>query len=119
MDLIKAVLEDAEQKQVTDSSIKVWLQQLKDAVYVLDDILDECSIESSRLKASSYFNLKNIVFRHDIGKRFKEITRRFDQIAESKNKFLLQEGVVVRERPNEVAEWRQTSSIIAEPKVFG
>ena len=119
LDLIKAVLEDAEKKQVTDRSIKVWLEQLKDAAYVLNDILDECSIESGRLKASSCFNLKNIVFRHDIGKRLKEITRRFDQIAESKNKFLLREGVVVRERPNEVDEWRQTSSIITEPKVFG
>jgi len=28
LDLIKAVLEDAEQKQVADRSIKVWLQQL-------------------------------------------------------------------------------------------
>ncbi|MCI38465.1 NBS-LRR resistance protein, partial [Trifolium medium] len=36
-----------------------------------------------------------------------------------KNKFLLQEGVTVKERVIEVAEWRQTSSIIVEPKVYG
>ncbi|RHN64620.1 putative P-loop containing nucleoside triphosphate hydrolase [Medicago truncatula] len=102
LDLIKAVLEDAEQKQVTDRSIKVWLQQLKDAVYVLDDILDECSIKSSRLMGLSSFKPKNIVFRHDIGNRLKEITRRFDQ-----------------ESSTEIAEWRQTSSIFTEPKIFG
>jgi hypothetical protein len=44
LELIKAVLEDAEKKQLTDCSVQVWLQQLKDAMYVLDDILDECSI---------------------------------------------------------------------------
>ncbi|KAK2430360.1 putative disease resistance protein RGA1 [Trifolium repens] len=119
LDLIRAVLEDANKKQVTDRSIKVWLQQLKDAVYVLDDILDECSIKSNQLKGSSSFKPKNIMFRHEIGNRLKDITTRFDDIAESKNKFLLREGVTVMESSSEVAEWRQTSSFIAEPKVYG
>ena len=57
------------------------------------------------------------MFRHDIGNRLKEITRRFDQVAERKNKFLLREGTgTVRESST---EWRQTSSIITEPKTFG
>ncbi|KAK2376475.1 putative disease resistance protein RGA1 [Trifolium repens] len=119
LNLIKAVLEDAEKKQLTDRSIKEWLQQLKDAVYVLDDILDECSIESNRLKGSSAFKPKNIIFRHNIGTRLKEITSRFDEIAERKRKFLLQEGVTAKEMTVEVTEWRQTCSIIAEPKVYG
>ncbi|CAL5189679.1 unnamed protein product [Lathyrus oleraceus] len=117
--LIKAVLEDAERKQITDRSIKVWLQQLKDAVYVLDDILDECSIESTRLRSSLSINPKNLIFRHDIGKRLKEITRRLDDLADSKNKFLLREGITIKESSTEVPEWRQTSSFITEPKVFG
>ncbi|GAU31716.1 hypothetical protein TSUD_215170 [Trifolium subterraneum] len=119
LDLIKAVLEDAEKRQFTDRAIKVWLQQLKDAVYVLDDILDECSIKSNRLKGSSCFQPMNIMFRRDIGKRLKEITSTFDEIADRKNKFLLQEGVTAKEMTIEVAEWRQTSSIIAEPEVYG
>ncbi|XP_058756471.1 putative disease resistance protein RGA1 [Vicia villosa] len=116
LDLIKAVLEDAEQKQVTDRSVKVWLQQLKDAVYVLDDILDECSIQSTRLRG---INPTNLVFRRDIGKRLKEITRRLDDLADSKSKFIPREGITIRESSIEVPEWRQTSSFIAEPKVFG
>ncbi|KAK7321310.1 hypothetical protein VNO77_31823 [Canavalia gladiata] len=117
LDLIKAVLEDAEEKQITNRSVKVWLQQVKDAVYVLDDILDECSIQSNPLRGWSSFKPKTIILRRGIGKKLKEITERFDQIAEAKNKFLLHEGV--RERPSEVAEWRQTSSIIAQPRVYG
>nr|AHG28983.1 NBS-LRR protein [Cicer arietinum] len=119
LDLIKAVLQDADHRQLTDRSIMLWLQQLKDAVYVLDDILDQFSTQSRRLRGSSSFKPKNIMFRHEIGNKFKEITRRFDQIAECKNKFLLREDVTVRESSIEVAEWRQTSSIIAEPKVYG
>ncbi|KAK7301034.1 hypothetical protein RJT34_11889 [Clitoria ternatea] len=117
LELIKAVLEDAEDKQITNPPIKVWLQQLKDATYVLDDILDQCSIQAHRLGGSSSFHPKNILFRRQLGSKLKEITKRFDDIAEAKNKFLLQEGV--RERASEVAEWRQTTSIINQPRVYG
>src|SRR4051812_31031923 len=88
LELINAVLEDAEHKQLTNCSINLCLQQLKDAVYVLDDILDECSFESDRLKGASSFKPKNIMFRREIGNKFKEISSRFDQIADNKNKFL-------------------------------
>ncbi|KAI4348144.1 hypothetical protein L6164_008904 [Bauhinia variegata] len=68
---IKAVLEDAEQKQITNQSLKVWLQKLKDAACVLDDILDECSIKSSQLghegRSLAFLNPKNILFRHKVG----------------------------------------------------
>ncbi|MCI16346.1 NBS-LRR resistance protein, partial [Trifolium medium] len=59
------------------------------------------------------------MFRRDIGNRLKDITRRLDDIVESKNKFLLREIVTVRENSIEVAEWHQTSSVIAQPKVYG
>jgi len=116
---IKAVLEDAEKKQFKELSIKLWLQDLKDAVYVLDDILDEYSIESCRLRGFTSFKPKNIKFRHEIGNRLKEITRRLDDIADSKNKFFLQMGRTLREIPDQVAEGRQTSSTPLESKVLG
>ena len=90
-------------------------------MFVLDDILDECSIKSTQLKSSySFINPKNIMFRRDLGSRLKEIASRLNHIAEGKKNFMLREGVTVTEKlPSEVAEWRQTSSVIAEPKVFG
>ncbi|XP_057441685.1 putative disease resistance protein RGA1 [Lotus japonicus] len=117
LELIKAVVEDAEEKQTTNKPVKVWLHQLKDAVYVLDDILDECSIKSLRLKGLSSLKLKSIKFRYEIGNKLKEISKRFDEIADQKNKYVLQEGV--RERSTDVAEWRQTSSIIPQAKLYG
>lgn len=119
LDLINAVLEDAEHKQLNNRSIKAWLQQLKDAMYVLDDILDECSIESHRFSGLPSFYPKNILFRRKICKKLREITLRLDQIAEMKDKFLLQVGVTIKEISIEVAEWRQTISINAEPIVYG
>jgi hypothetical protein len=70
----------------------------------LNDILDQCSIQFTRLRGSSSFNPYNIVFRIEVGNMLKEITRRFNQISESKNKFLLREGGIVRERLVKVAD---------------
>jgi len=41
---IKATLADAEEQQFSNRSIKDWLQKLKEASYILDDILDECAL---------------------------------------------------------------------------
>jgi hypothetical protein len=81
---------------------------------VLDDILDECSIQSDRLRGSFSFKPMNIMFRRDIGNKLNDITRRFDQIAESKIKFLLRESFTVRERPTEVDDVKYTR--ISTPK---
>ncbi|XP_058079891.1 putative disease resistance protein RGA3 [Magnolia sinica] len=38
---IQAVLNDAERKQITDKSVRDWLEKLKDVAYDMDDVLDE------------------------------------------------------------------------------
>ncbi|KAI9073425.1 hypothetical protein K1719_044610 [Acacia pycnantha] len=47
---IKAVLEDAEEKQITDKALKNWLRKLRDAGHLLDDILDEYSTHALSLE---------------------------------------------------------------------
>ncbi|KAJ8646479.1 hypothetical protein MRB53_008227 [Persea americana] len=42
---IQAVLEDAEEQQVKDKAVKIWLGELNDAAYDADDILDEFMTE--------------------------------------------------------------------------
>ncbi|GAU47638.1 hypothetical protein TSUD_238570 [Trifolium subterraneum] len=81
--IIKATLEDAEEKQFTNKAIKDWLQKLKDAANVLDDILDECDTEALEFE---YEGLKC--------------------------------GLPYKKRSG-VLEWRETTSILSQSKVYG
>ncbi|XP_072084275.1 putative disease resistance protein RGA1 [Arachis hypogaea] len=117
LELIKAVLDDAEQKQWSNRPLKVWLQQLKDAMYVLDDILDQLPTESSQLGCFSSLNPKNMMHQRKLGKKLNKMIGRLDRIAQHRSNFDLRQGI--RKRSSEVAEWRQTSSTIAVPQVYG
>ncbi|ESW29496.1 hypothetical protein PHAVU_002G075000 [Phaseolus vulgaris] len=129
---IKATLADAEERQFSNRSIKDWLQKLKEATYILDDILDECAYEalmleyqgvklcpSNKVQCSclSTFHPKHAVFRYKIAKKMKMISERLEEIANERNKFHLAE--IVPEGRSRETEWRQTSSFIAEPQVYG
>lgn len=46
---VSKLLNDAEEKQITDAAVKEWLDELKDAVYQADDFLDEIAYKSLRL----------------------------------------------------------------------
>ncbi|KAF2317318.1 hypothetical protein GH714_020119 [Hevea brasiliensis] len=43
---IHAVLDDAEEKQLTNQFVKIWLAELRDLAYDVDDILDEFTTEA-------------------------------------------------------------------------
>ena len=45
---IEAVLTDAEQKQVRDRSVKLWLDDLKSLAYDMEDVLDDFNTEANR-----------------------------------------------------------------------
>ncbi|KAG6677067.1 hypothetical protein I3842_14G007900 [Carya illinoinensis] len=47
---VKVVLEDSEEKQLTDSSVKDWVDELKDVIYDAEDILDEIATEALQSK---------------------------------------------------------------------
>ncbi|KAK8985386.1 hypothetical protein V6N11_068643 [Hibiscus sabdariffa] len=47
---IRAVLNNAEEKQIKDEGVKSWLEDLQDLAYDADDILDEFAYEELRLK---------------------------------------------------------------------
>ncbi|XP_054811884.1 putative disease resistance RPP13-like protein 1 isoform X2 [Prosopis cineraria] len=47
---VNQVLDDVEVKQHTNSNVKKWLQELKHAIYMANDLLDEIATEATKLK---------------------------------------------------------------------
>ncbi|TYJ36608.1 hypothetical protein E1A91_A05G318400v1 [Gossypium mustelinum] len=55
LEAVKVVLDDAENKQITNPNVKSWTDELKNAVYDADDLLDEISTEALRNKIESEY----------------------------------------------------------------
>nr|POE65417.1 putative disease resistance rpp13-like protein 1 [Quercus suber] len=50
---LSKVLNDAEEREITDTTVKEWLDELKDAVYHTEDLLDEIATEALRCQVEA------------------------------------------------------------------
>ncbi|XP_024045788.1 putative disease resistance protein RGA3 [Citrus clementina] len=144
---IQAVLEDAEQRQMKqDKAVTFWLDQLRDASYDMEDVLEEWITETRKLqldedgdddddddanafvtlltKVCSFFpaasncfgGFKQLSLRHDIAVKIREISEKLDDIARQKDSFKFVENVSDNVKKPERV---RTTSLIDEGEVFG
>ncbi|XP_077217331.1 putative disease resistance protein RGA4 isoform X2 [Tasmannia lanceolata] len=130
---IQAVLQDAEEQQVSSNAVKDWLRKLKDVAYDADDVVDEFTTEVLRSKLEgniqtsnrkqvrslcfSCFTSNPVKFRHEIGSKIKEIRERLDKIGQDRHHFHLKQGDGARRR--ELKRQPQMSSLVDESKICG
>lgn len=131
---IHAVLDDAEEKQLTNQFVKIWLAELRDLAYDVDDILDEFTTEAihrglivesevSRSKrpkviqACSNLIPSNVVFRVRMGSKIKGITSRLQEISSQKNDLELRENLEGSSK--KVRKRLPTTSLVNESQIFG
>ncbi|KAB1199588.1 putative disease resistance RPP13-like protein 1 [Morella rubra] len=82
---VNAVLEDAEEKQLTKPFVKDWIDELKDALYDADDILDGLPLKP----CDPSWWLNSILLR--IEPKIKDVLSRVDDLAKQKDLMGLQE----------------------------
>ncbi|KAL5745499.1 hypothetical protein ACOSP7_026645 [Xanthoceras sorbifolium] len=132
---IQAVLDDAEEKQTTNWLVKIWLGELKNLVYDVEDILDEFATEALTRKLmfapqpttskvrkliSNYcnsLNSKAIKFNVKMGSKLNETTARLQDIVTEKNNLDLIENL--GGRSNRVYKRLPTTSLVNEACVYG
>ncbi|KAG8493260.1 hypothetical protein CXB51_010721 [Gossypium anomalum] len=124
---VKVVLDDAENKQITNPNVKSWIDELKDAVYDAEDLLDEISTEALRNKieseyqttamnqVSSFFSSFN-PFKDGMQSKLEEILGRLEVIVSQKDTLKLEE---ISGAEKEYRRSRATSSLVDESGVYG
>ncbi|VAI82129.1 unnamed protein product [Triticum turgidum subsp. durum] len=89
---LKNFLADADRRNITDETVKVWVGQLKRAMYEAADILDLCQLKAMEKHGPSsveagccnplLFCLRNPFHAREIGTRIKALNQRLDSIKE-------------------------------------
>ncbi|KAL6312094.1 hypothetical protein AAG906_015514 [Vitis piasezkii] len=113
---VKVVLNDAEAKQITNSDVKDWVDELKDAVYDAEDLLDDITTEALRCKmeSDSQTQVRNIISGEGIMSRVEKITGTLENLAKEKDFLGLKEGV----GENWSKRW-PTTSLVDKSGVYG
>ncbi|XP_019702706.3 putative disease resistance protein RGA3 isoform X4 [Elaeis guineensis] len=107
---IQTVLHDAEEREIREEAIKLWLKELKEVAYDAEDVLDEYHYEELRAQVearasrkrkrvegddeeevSSSLSTIEVSIPDGMGDRIREIRERFDEISEDRERLRLRE----------------------------
>ncbi|KAF7152820.1 hypothetical protein RHSIM_Rhsim01G0057200 [Rhododendron simsii] len=135
---VQAVVADAEEKQITDLGVNLWLSDLEDLSYDMDDVLDEFATEALRRKVMeeprastskvrklipsccTSFNPSTLV--SDFRMRLKmdemnEITSRLQDLFDRRKGLGLKN--IAAGGSGKASQRRPTSALIIEPCLYG
>ncbi|KAJ6944462.1 disease resistance RPP13-like protein 1 [Populus alba x Populus x berolinensis] len=129
MTSLRVVLDDAEEKQITNRAVRDWLDLLKDAVYKADDFLDEIAYEALRQelegedqtftgqtqKLLSFINPLEILGSREIEEKLKVLLQDLDPLVER----MAALGLNNRNVENPSSHRTPTTSLVDESGVYG
>ncbi|XP_078165025.1 putative disease resistance protein RGA1 [Carex rostrata] len=124
LDRIKATLYDAEQREVTDLSVKLWLKELNRVAYDAEDVLDEYhyellreQVEARDASLPNSRERKQIEVPYNMLDQIQLIRSKFDEIANDRIALQLSEGDGPKRCNNELIA--PTSHFVVESNIFG
>ncbi|KAF7018827.1 hypothetical protein CFC21_032071 [Triticum aestivum] len=92
---LKNFLADADRRNITDESVRGWVEELKHAMYHATDIIDLCQLKAMEQSPSEDIRCLNPLFScmqnplhaHDIGSRIKALNKKLDNISKRGRSF--------------------------------
>ncbi|XP_022748112.1 putative disease resistance RPP13-like protein 1 [Durio zibethinus] len=125
---IRALLDDAEERQIKEQSVKIWLSDLQNMAYDVDDVVDEVETEIARRnlklerhgsssKKSRLDTFNDVFCNSDMMSKIKDITSRLKDLEPRKNQ--LQLRMIDCSKSNRIKELQQPTSLEIETQVYG
>ncbi|CAN6556495.1 unnamed protein product [Malus baccata var. baccata] len=122
---VNAVYDDAEQKQLHNPHVKLWLHELKEAVLDAEDLLDEIKTEVLRQKIEAEFGsstskVQGLIsasfhaFDESVDSKIEEILERLSFIAEQKDVLDLKRG-----SRHKISQTLLSTSLVEGSGVYG
>ncbi|XP_078153986.1 putative disease resistance protein RGA4 [Carex rostrata] len=125
LERIRATLYDAEQREIKDLLIKLWLKELKGVAYDAEDVLGEYHYELLRAQVETRdasppdsHKRKLIQVRYGMLDHIKQIRSRFDEIVNDQIALQLSEGDGPRRCNNEL-QVAPSSHFVIDSNIFG
>ncbi|XVF26907.1 hypothetical protein REPUB_Repub14bG0060800 [Reevesia pubescens] len=130
---IRAILVDAEKRQVKEQAVKLWLHKLQHVAYDIEDVLDEwrTAILRSEIKGSSSstnflvswtqpssISIPRVVQRRDIAVKITDLNERLQAIAKEKDDYAFTVDNLTRSNDLE-PERSKTTCFIDESEIRG
>jgi hypothetical protein len=121
-------LNDAEEKQITNSAVKQWLDELTHAVFDADDLLDEINTDALRFKIEGSSQSQTVTdqvmnYPSTHFKRFsKPINSRMHELFERLEHFVLQKDILQLKQGVSNSVWHGTptsSVVVDESSIYG
>ncbi|KAJ4767205.1 Disease resistance protein [Rhynchospora pubera] len=129
---IRALIEDAEEKQLKDKVVRLWLLKLKDIAYEIDDLLDDYAARDPKSKTQKpnmsrrhkalnnlmhYLHLSSGLFYSEVAVQIKKIRLKLNKLANERDSLGLQMfGGISR---LEFTERPKTGSLVDKSSIFG
>ncbi|KAK9192529.1 hypothetical protein WN944_003222 [Citrus x changshan-huyou] len=143
LEMIQAVLADAEDRQTNDKSVKTWLDDLQNLAYDVEDLLDEFETETLRREllhqepAAAYqpststskfrkfiptcctnFSPRSVQFESKMVSKMEEVTARLQDIERQKGLLKLK-NVISDGKSRNFRQRLPSTSLVNEAEVYG
>ncbi|PWA74511.1 NB-ARC domains-containing protein [Artemisia annua] len=126
--LIRAVLNDASEKEVTDEAVKLWLNRLQHLAYDIDDVLDGLATDairheftnesegiSSKVRKLIPTCCTNFSLRNRMGGELNSITTKLQELIDEKNNL----GLAVKDGGSKNKNRNYQTSLVDAPSIVG
>ena len=128
MSIVRSILLDAEEQQVTNSAVREWMQMLKDILFDLDEMVDDFATEAlqrqvevhgNKLKEVRYFFMRSNPFkvRYSTGSKIKGLRKRLDEVLVDMERFKFAVNIV--DKQIKVRRRDETYSYVPSSDVIG